>query len=180
MNKKAQFYLILTAFIVSAFLVISSSLVSFKETTQRNIEIPFSDLPKVSASVETSVRNNLDLAFEKVEKTGDITYLTNGLSNLVSGEYLIQEGELGYFLDNFDLGIYNVSDLTILGPSSFEVGLPEAKILRTRDLGGRYSVEAKPGLGKLLIELADKSSAFDPSLNPYVYCLLYTSPSPRD
>jgi len=114
LNKKAQFYLILTAFIVSAFLVISSSLVSFKETTQRNIEVPFSDLPKVAASVETSVRNNLDLAFEKVEKTGDITYLTNGLSNLVSGEYLIQEGELGYFLDNFDLGIYNVSDLTIL------------------------------------------------------------------
>ena len=169
MNKKAQFYLILTAFIVSAFLLISTSLTSFKETTQKNIEIPFSELPKVVASVETSVRNNLDLAFEMVEKTGEINYLTNGVSNLVSGQYLIQEGELGYFLDNFDLGIYNVSDLTILGPSSFEVGLPEAKILRTRDLGGRYSVEAKPGLGNLLIELADKSSAFDPSLNPYVY-----------
>jgi len=171
LNKKAQFYLILTAFIVSAFLVISSSLVSFKETTQRNIEIPFSDLPKVAASVETSVRNNLDLAFEKVEKTGDISYLTNGLSNLVSGEYLIQEGELGYFLDNFDLGVYNVSDLTILGPSSFEVGLPEAKILGIKDLGGRYSLKAKPGLGNLLVELENTSLAFNYITNPYVYII---------
>lgn len=171
MNKKAQFYLILTAFIVSAFLVISSSLLSFKETTQKNIEIPFSDLPKVAASVETSVRNNLDLAFGMVERTGDISHLTNGVSNLVSGQYLIQEGELNYFLDNFDLGIYNVSDLTILGPSSFEVGLPEAKILGTKDLGGRYSLKAKPGLGNLLVELLDTTSAFDYITNPYVYVI---------
>jgi len=164
LNKRAQFYLILTAFIVSAFLIISSSLLSFKETTQINIEIPFSDLPKVAASIETSVRNNLELTFEKVEETGDITYLTNGLSNLVSGQYLIQEGELNYFLDNFDLGIYNVSDLTILGPSSFEIGLPEAKILRVVDLtGGRYSVEAKPGLGDLLVQLHPVEGT------PYVY-----------
>lgn len=170
MNKKAQFYLILTAFIVSAFLVVSSSLVSYKQSTQRNIEVPFSDLPKVTASVETSVRNNFNLALETVQRTGNINYLTNAISNLVSGQYLIQEGELGYFMDNFDLGIYNISDLTILGPSGFEVGLPEAKILKTNDLGGgRYSIEAKPGVGNLLIELADKSSAFDPSINPYVY-----------
>ena len=171
MNKKAQFYLILTAFIVSAFLIISSSLLSFKETTQRNIEIPFSDLPKVAASVETSVRNNLELAFEEVGRTGDITYLTSGVSNLTSGQYLIQEGELNYFLDNFDLGIYNVSDLTILGPSSFEIGLPEAKILGIKDLGGgRYSVKAKPGLGNLLVELLDTTGPlFDYITNPYVY-----------
>jgi len=172
LNKKAQFYLILTAFIVSAFLVISSSLLSFKETTQRNIEIPFSDLPKVAASVETSVRNNLDLAFGMVERTGDISHLTNGVSNLVSGQYLIQEGELNYFLDNFDLGIYNVSDLTILGPSSFEVGLPEAKILGVKDLTGRYSLKAKPGLGTLLVELLDATGPlFDYITNPYVYII---------
>jgi len=124
----------------------------------------------VTASVETSVRNNFNLALETVQRTGNINYLTNAISNLVSGQYLIQEGELGYFMDNFDLGIYNISDLTILGPSGFEVGLPEAKILKTNDLGGgRYSIEAKPGVGNLLIELADKSSAFDPSINPYVY-----------
>ncbi|RLF93353.1 hypothetical protein DRN45_05575, partial [Thermococci archaeon] len=52
------------------------------------------------------------------------------------------------------------------------MGLPEAKLLRIEDLtGGRYSLEAKPGLGNLLLELADKSSAFDPSLNPYVYVI---------
>ncbi|HDM22203.1 MAG TPA: hypothetical protein ENG20_00245 [Methanomicrobia archaeon] len=171
MNKKAQFYLILTAFIVSAFLVISTSLTSFKETTQKNIEIPFSDLPKVAASVETSARNNLDLALKTVEKTGDISYLTNGISNLVSGEYLIQEGKLNYFLDHFDLGIYNISDLTILGPSSFEVGHSETKILEVKDLTGRYSLKAKPGLGNLLVELLDTTSAFDYITNPYVYII---------
>jgi len=171
LNKKAQFYLILTAFIVSAFLIISSSLLSFKETTQKNIEIPFSDLPKVAASVETSVRNNLELAFEEIGRTGDITYLTSGVSDLTSGQYLIQEGKLNYFLDNFDLGIYNVSDLTILGPSSFEVGLPEAKILGVKDLTGSYSLKAKPGLGNLLVELLDTTSAFDYITNPYVYII---------
>jgi len=164
LNKKAQFYLILTAFIVSAFLVVSSSLVSYKQSTQRNIEVPFSDLPKVTASVETSVRNNFNLALETVQRTGNINYLTNAISNLVSGQYLIQEGELGYFMDNFDLGIYNISDLTILGPSGFEVGLPEARILKTNDLGGgRYSIEAKPGVGNLLVQVHPIEGS------PYVY-----------
>ncbi len=170
MNKKSQFYLILTVFIVSAFLVISSSLTSYKKTTQRTIEIPYSDLPQVTASLANSARNNLEMAFEMVETTGNTSYLTEGVSDLVSGQYLIQEGELGYFLDNFDLGVYNISDLSVLGPASCEIGLPEAKLFQAAEEGtNKYSIEATPGVGNILIELKDPSVAFDYRTNPYVY-----------
>ena len=179
MKKKGQFYLITTVFIVSALVVINSALSSYKETTYKSITLPFSELPYVSRSMESSVRKNIDLSLSYIYENGDIEFLQNVFSKLNTSFYFSGERESSYYIGNLDLGISSLKgdnidsklNLGILGPSKIEVGRAETRYMDVESNGvGRYILKLRQGIGQILFERVEVSSPLSET-NPYVYII---------
>ncbi|KYC57191.1 MAG: hypothetical protein APG08_00475 [Candidatus Methanofastidiosum methylothiophilum] len=175
MNNKGQFFIFAAVLVILSFLVIQYSLLSHQEVSQTISDIPFSDIPFISNYIESSVRDTSKNAFEEVYRTGNLDSMHQAFSEIYSAHYEIEERELNYYLSNLDIGIQNLratnvdfdKNILITGPSTFEVGNFNRKLLANIVKTGANKYQMHSDIGLFIVEPLD--GALPPSsLNPFV------------
>jgi len=174
-NNKGQFFIFAAVLVILSFLVIQYSLLSHQEVSQTISDIPFSDIPFISNYIESSVRDTSKNAFEEVYRTGNLDSMHQAFSEIYSAHYEIEERELNYYLSNLDIGVQNLratnvdfdKNILITGPSTFEVGNFNRKLLANTVKTGANKYQMHSDIGLFIVEPLD--GALPPSsLNPFV------------
>ncbi len=177
MNNRSQFFIFAAVLVIFSLLAIQYSLLSHRQISQSVGDVRYSDIPYISNYIESSFRDTTQNAFEEIYRTGDLSSIHNAFAGLYSAHYAIEERELNYYLSKLDVGIEvtkssNITfddDILFLGPSIFEIGNFNRKILidtrRVSDSPKTYIMISD--IGEFEVAPSDKNSEVSPS-NPYV------------
>lgn len=177
MNNRSQFFIFAAVLVIFSLLAIQYSLLSYRQISQSVGDASYSDIPYISSYIESSFRDTTKNAFEEIYRTGDISFIHKAFAGLYSAHYAIEERELNYYLSKLDLGIEvtkssNITfgnDLLFLGPSIFEIGYFNRKLLidarRVSDSPKKYIMISE--IGEFEVAPSNKNSQPSPS-NPYV------------
>lgn len=174
-NNKGQFFIFAAVLVIASFFVIQYSLLSHQEVAQTISDIPFSDIPFISNYIESSVRDTSNNAFEEVYRTGNLDSMHQAFSEIYSAHYEIEERELNYYLSNLDIGIQNLratnvdfeNNILITGPSTFEVGNFNRKLLVNTVKTGPSKYQMQSDIGLFIVEPLSGAPPHS-SLNPFV------------
>jgi len=146
-NKKSQFYILTAIIVVSSVLIINYAILSYKETSSQVSNIPFSDVPYLSRSINRSFQETMDYSIPTSARDGDLETILENINDAYFNSYSIGENELNFGISDLDvpvssLNIDNIDlhqNFLVIGPDNSILGLRNIEKTRiyenTMDIG---------------------------------------------
>ena len=153
-NKKSQFYILTAILVVSSVLIINYAILSYKETSSQVSNIPFSDVPYLSRSINRSFQETMDYSIPTSARDGDLETILENINDAYFNSYSIGENELNFGISDLDVPVSSLSidnidlhqNFLVIGPDNSNLGL--RNIEKTRIYGNTMDI----GIIKTLYE----------------------------